>query len=133
MVVKARGYVSVFFHGLETPETLLQPPDPKSHPALIAKHMLYLATFLQHLHPAVHEEIKGLSETPKVIVQRLANTAISLVTTNDELIGSIEGLECVKLEAAYWLNWGNLRRSLIVMRRAVVIAQLMGLHRSAQY
>ncbi|PMD41761.1 hypothetical protein L207DRAFT_511553 [Hyaloscypha variabilis F] len=133
MIVKARGYVSVFFHGLENPETLLEPPDPKSHPALIAKHMLYLATFLQHLHPAVHEEIKGLSETPKVIVQRLANTAISLVTTNDELIGSIEGLECVKLEAAYWLNWGNLRRSLIVMRRAVVIAQLMGLHRSAQY
>ena len=132
IVYKAREHVSIFFHSLGSLETMPETPSSNSHPTLIAKHMLLLATFLQHLHPAVHEEIRELSETPRVIVQRLASTAISLVTTNDELVGSIEGLECVHLEAEYWLNWGNLRRSLVALRRAVVIAQLMGLHRWAQ-
>jgi hypothetical protein len=132
MICKARGQLSIFFHKILTPESLLETPGLDQHPALIAKHMLLLATYLQHLHSEVHEEINDLSEQPRVIMKRLANTAISLVTTNDELVGSIEGLECIMLEATYQLNWGNLRRALIATRRAVLIAQLMGLHRSVQ-
>jgi hypothetical protein len=53
---------------------------------------------------------------------------------NDELIGSIEGLECVMIESVYQANIGNLRRSWMVSRRAMSIAQLMGLGRNqAQY
>jgi hypothetical protein len=133
MISKAHGQVSIFFHEVSTPESLLEIPGPNAHPTLVARHMLLLATFLQQLHPDVHEEIKGLSEPPRAITKRLANTAVAMVTRDDELVGSIEGLECVMLEATYWLNWGNLRRSLIVLRRAIVIAQLMGLHRSGKY
>jgi hypothetical protein len=133
MISKAHGRVSIFFHEVSTPEGLLEIPGPNAHPTLVARYMLLLATFLQQLHPDVHEEIKRLSEPPRAITKRLANTAIAMVTRDDELVGSIEGLECVVLEATYWLNWGNLQRSLITLRRAVVIAQLMGLHPSGQY
>ncbi|EXJ90441.1 hypothetical protein A1O1_03543 [Capronia coronata CBS 617.96] len=114
---------------LDSPEILLEPPGPNVHPVLIARHMLLLATFLQPLHPDLHPEIRGLSTSPRAMMKKLADTAISLVTTNDELLGSIEGLECVMMESLYQANVGNLRRSWIAVRRAMLIAQLMGLHR----
>ena len=64
------------------------------------------------------------------MMKRLADTAIGLVATKNELLGSIEGLECVMLESIYQNICGNLRRSWVEIRRAMVIAQLMGLHRS---
>lgn len=129
-------YTTLDQDGLKTPEILLEIPEPNLHPVLIARHMLLLATFLQHLHPDLHKEIKGLSESPRAIMHRLADLAIGLVTTNDALLGSIEGLECVMIESVYQTNIGNLRRSWVSGRRAMSIAQLMGLHRShnqAQY
>lgn len=142
-ICKASGHSSVLAHeimtmpyttldqsGLATPETLLAIPGPTAHPVLIARHMLLLATFLQHLHPDLHKEIKGLLESPRTIMERLAELSANLVTTNDELVGSIEGLECVMIESVYQANIGNLRRSWIASRRAMSIAQLMDLNRS---
>lgn len=62
-------------------------------------------------------------------MERLADTAISEVTTREELLVTIESLECILLEAFYHLNCGNMRRSLLAFRRAVVAAQLMGMNR----
>jgi len=118
-------------NSLKSPEYLLAIPGPNVHPAFIARYMLHLATFLQHPHPIVHE----MTNT-RAMSQRLAENAIGLATTKDELLGSIEGLECVMLESLYQANAGNLRRSWVAIRRAMVIAQLMGLHRAggrAQY
>lgn len=129
-------YTSLIQNDREKPASLLETPEPNLHPVLIAKHMLLLASFLQHLHPDLHEDIKGLSESPRAMSERLADLAISLVTTKDDLLGSIEGLECVIMESVYQANVGNLRRSWVAGRRAVSIAQLMGLNRSdnrAQY
>jgi hypothetical protein len=117
-------------------EGLVEIPGPTQHPVLISRHMLLLATFLQHLHPDHHEEIKLLSEAPRTVMERLADLVVSLVTTNDELLGTIEGLECVIIESVYQANIGNLRRSWMSCRRAMNIAQLMGLNRhdnQAQY
>ncbi|KAF2786820.1 hypothetical protein K505DRAFT_289023 [Melanomma pulvis-pyrius CBS 109.77] len=148
-IFRASGHPSVLSHeiltvpytvleqnGLKIPESLLDTPDPSLHPVLISRHMLQLAIFLQNLHPDLHEEVKGLSESPRAIMERLADLAISLVTTNDELLGSIEGLECIMMESMYQVNVGNLRRGWVVNRRAMGIAQLMGLDRldnRAQY
>lgn len=129
-------YTTLDQKGLKTPEILLEIPEPDAHPVLISKHMLLLASFLQNLHPDLHKEIKGLSESPRVIMERLADLAISLVTTNDEFFGYIEGLECVMIESVYQANIGSLRRSWLAGRRAMNIAQLMGINRSdhqAQY
>ncbi|KAF2092921.1 hypothetical protein NA57DRAFT_49388 [Rhizodiscina lignyota] len=123
------SYASLGQNGLKTPETLLEIPKPNQHPVLISRHMLQLAGFLQHLHPDIHKEIKGLSESPRAMKERLAGLAHSLITTNDELLGSIEGLECVMLESMYQMNVGNLRRSWVACRKAMGIAQLMGLNR----
>jgi hypothetical protein len=129
-------YDTLYRNGLKTPESLLDIPEPHLHPVLIARHMLQLATFLQHLHPDLDKEIKGLSEPPKAIMERLVDVAINHVTTNDEFLGSIESLECIMIESLYQANIGNLRRSWVAGRRAMSIAQLMGLHQqnnSSQY
>ncbi|PLB44870.1 hypothetical protein P170DRAFT_391292 [Aspergillus steynii IBT 23096] len=123
-------YSILYQNGLQPPESLLTTPEPNMHPVLIARYMLQLAIFLQHLPPDLHKEIKGLSEPPRVIMERLADVAIHHVTTNEDLIGSIESLECIMLESLYQVNIGNLRRSWVAGRRAMSVAQLMGLHRS---
>lgn len=69
-------------------------------------------------------------------MESLVEVAVDLVTTNDELLGSIEGLECVMIEGLYQANIGNLRKAWVSVRRALTIAQLMGLNRpnaQAQY
>ncbi|KAI2611971.1 hypothetical protein GGR54DRAFT_616662 [Hypoxylon sp. NC1633] len=139
---KAGAHVSVYLQavmttpypelercGLDPSRTLTDIPGPETHPVLVAKHMFQIANFLQHLDPGCHEKIKHLSEKPRVVMQRLADTAASLVTSNDELLGSVEGLECIMMEGIYQSNCGNLRRASIVFRRAMVLAQLMGIHR----
>ncbi|KAJ6019310.1 hypothetical protein N7522_001377 [Penicillium canescens] len=123
-------------HGLRSQSRLLEIPGPNVNPVLIARHMLHLASFLQHLHPDLHEELRGLSEPPQVIRERLADKAINLVAMNDSYMGSIEFLECIMLESLYQANCGYLRRSWRTARRAMTIAQSMGFHRlgdRAQY
>ncbi|KAJ6133990.1 hypothetical protein N7523_000312 [Penicillium sp. IBT 18751x] len=122
-------YTTLYQNGLQTPESLLMTPQSYMHPVLIARHMLQLALFLQHLSPNLHREIKGLSEPPRVIMERLADVANYHVTTNEAMIGSIESLECIMLESLYQVNIGNLRRSWVAGRRAMSLAQLMGFHR----
>ncbi|KAF3394964.1 putative transcription factor gsfR1 [Talaromyces pinophilus] len=144
-IAQARGDISTLFYEVITipynrldqknsqrPECLLQQPSSQTHPVLIARHMLYLATFLQHLHPRFHGDLKTLSEPPRMMMKRLAETAFSMVTTNDDLIGSIEGLECVLMESMYYANMGNLRKSMVAVRRAMLIAQMMDLHRPSR-
>ncbi|OQE12614.1 hypothetical protein PENVUL_c001G06129 [Penicillium vulpinum] len=143
MIYNARSKKSILFYemlntpyavlkqkGLNSPDSLLEIPSPSSHPVLIARHMLCIATFLQHLHPNFLGVINGLPESLPALVERLAGTVINLVTTNDEFSGSIEGLECVMMESMYYHNGGNLRRSWIANRRAMAIAQMMSLHQS---
>lgn len=115
---------------LKTSEALLNIPNANSHPVIIARYMLQLATVLQHLHPDLHEGINSLSETPRDTMERLANLAIDLVIIRDEFLGSIEGLESIMIESMYQANIGSLRRSWVSNRRAMGIAQLMRLDRS---
>lgn len=65
-------------------------------------------------------------------MSRLVKTAHNLVTCNDELVNSLEGLECILLEALFENYSGNLRRSWLAARRAVAIAQMMGLNRGVE-
>lgn len=60
-------------------------------------------------------------------MKRYLDTASRLVTSNDELIESLEGLECLVLEAVFHLNAGNLRRAWLFFKRAIGLAQLVGL------
>jgi hypothetical protein len=113
--------------GIEDLGKLAEIPSPETHPVFLAKKMLTLAAYI---HTTSSKQLTGLSENPQTIKMRLAKTAIDLVTTNEELHGSIECLECIIQEALFQCNSGNLRRSWMTVRRAIAVAQLMGLHRS---
>jgi hypothetical protein len=106
-------------------------PTADTHPVLLAKYLLIMATCLQSAHPELHaHEIDCLSEPPPQIMRRAVDAATNLVTSKDEFLASIEGLECIMLESMYLANSGNLRRAWLVCRRAMVVAQMLGLHRS---
>lgn len=143
IISKARGDLSARFYQMLTvsyhdldksdPQSLdrlFEPSGPNAHPVLIGLYMLRIATFLQHLHPNLHQNLKGLSEPPRQIMSRLFNTAVNLVNSNESLISNIEGIECVMMESLWHTNGGDLRKGLIAIRRAMTIAQLMGFHRS---
>ncbi|KAH8424258.1 Zn(II)2Cys6 transcription factor [Aspergillus melleus] len=140
---KTGAHVSINFHlvmmtpytemeknGLDTSGALLDVPPPDTHPVLLAHYFFRIATVLQYLDPESHGQLKELSESPRAMMSRLADTAISLVTTHDELLGTVEGLEAVMMEGIYQANCGNLRRAWIAFRRAMGLAQLMGMHRT---
>ncbi|KAJ5199152.1 hypothetical protein N7491_000288 [Penicillium cf. griseofulvum] len=103
----------------------------ESHPVLLARQMLLFAVGLQHLSPT--KEIPSLTKHHRAIMEQLADSAIKLVNTNDVLLGTLEGLENLILEGFYHIDGGNIRRSWITMRRAVMTAQLLGLHRPGHY
>ncbi|QMW39125.1 hypothetical protein G4B11_002405 [Aspergillus flavus] len=142
-IATANSHHSIPFHEiLTTPYSILDRDSPRAHipllsitatgihPVLIARHMLHLASFLQHLHPDLHDEIRGLSEPPSSMRDRLAEMAIRLVTTRDQFVGSVEFLECIMMQSLYEANCGYLRRSWMTTRRAMTIAQSMGFHQS---
>ncbi|KAB8205452.1 hypothetical protein BDV34DRAFT_99614 [Aspergillus parasiticus] len=120
-------------HSRLTYETLAAPcsmarlPRPNTHPIILAKHMLLFAITLQS--PS-GEKITGLSEPPSVLMRRLMTAATTWVTSQEDMHGTVESLICIMLEGVFEINCGNLRRAWAVYRRAMTVAQLMGLHRS---
>ena len=110
-------------------EKLLRRPGPGTHPVLIARYMLMLAKFMQYLHPDRFKSLDGLSLPPGALMRRLTETANSLAIENEELLATVEGLECVIIEGTIQANLGNIRRAWLSFRRALSIAQLMGIHR----
>lgn len=106
-----------------SPQDLLQLPPPDSHPVLIARKLLVLGTFLQGVPSS------SLQLAYRDLMFNVIETAIRLVTTNDELITSVEGIECIMIEANYHNYAGHLHRAWMAVRRAITIAQMMALHR----
>ncbi|KAL4815388.1 hypothetical protein BDW67DRAFT_68499 [Aspergillus spinulosporus] len=105
-------------------------PDPVSHPALLARYMLRIVMALQSLDlKKCGAKLTGLSEAPQVMTRRLAETAIRLVTGRDELLGTVEGIECVMMEGSYQANCGNYCPAWIAFRKAMTLAQVIGIHR----
>ncbi|KAM3074304.1 hypothetical protein ACMFMF_006320 [Clarireedia jacksonii] len=62
-------------------------------------------------------------------VDKIISTVSGLVTSDDEIVSTINGLECLTLQGLFHTNAGNLRRAWLTFRRAMNIAQLMGLHK----
>lgn len=112
-----------------SPRDMLQLPLPSSHPVLIARKLLVLGTFLQGIPPSLTRDFGDRGISLCSIMTHAVDTATRLVTTNDELIGSIEGIECIMIEAMYHNYSGDLHRAWISTHRAVAIAQMLALHR----
>lgn len=107
----------------------LKLPRPGSHPVLIARKLLVLGTFLQGVPPYSIQELGNLGTSYRDIMSRVIDNATRLVTTDDDLVCSVEGVECILLEAMYHNYAGNLHRAWMALRRATAVAQIMMLHR----
>ncbi len=99
-------------------------PGPDTHPVLLAKYMLTFAFHLQYAHRDHFEQLQELSQDRNTLMTRLMDTVTGLVTSNDKMLGTVEGLECVMLQGVYEANCGNMRRAWMTFRRAMLIAQL---------
>jgi hypothetical protein len=105
--------------------------QPETHPVLLARQMLLFAAELRCIPRK--ESIHGLSKHQHGIMDELVESAIRNVTTNDTLLGTLEGLEVLILEGFYHMDCGDARRAWVTTRRAVVAAQLLGLHRPGHH
>ncbi|TKW59145.1 hypothetical protein CTA1_910 [Colletotrichum tanaceti] len=116
---------------LPSSATLLEPPPPGSHPAMIARSLLILATFLQGMPSSSAHHLARLGTSPpwQALMARAVKVSHSLVTSDDDLVASLEGIECIMLEGLYENYAGNLRPSWLAARRSVAIAQMIGLDR----
>lgn len=135
------GISSYLHSGISTPyssigddhdqslKDMLQLPPVGSHPVLFARKLLILGTFLQGIVPSAAQKSPDVGAPYHEIMVRVVDTAIRLVTTNEDLITSIEGIECIMMEALYQNYAGKLHRAWMAVRRAVTVAQMMALHR----
>ncbi|KAJ5587758.1 uncharacterized protein N7459_003523 [Penicillium hispanicum] len=115
--------------GPPLPREILQQPLPGSHPVLAARSLLILGTFLQGVLPCLIKSPLSDSVFYHKLMTRVVEKAVRLVTTNDELTGSIEGIECIMIEAMYQNHAGNLHLAWLALNRAISVAQMMGIDR----
>jgi hypothetical protein len=67
--------------------------------------------------------------TTDAAAENYLSTVANLITSDDDLAGTIEGLECLILQGIFHINAGNIRRSWLSVRRALAIAQLLNLQK----
>ncbi|RYP60503.1 hypothetical protein DL770_009980 [Monosporascus sp. CRB-9-2] len=126
-VINTQPHSKLTHETLAAPYSIAEILGPNTHPVILAKRMLMFAITLQTPYS---ENLLGLSEPQNVLMRRLVTAATTWVTTKEEMHGTIESLICIILEGVFEINCGNLRRAWAVYRRAMTVAQLMGLHRS---
>lgn len=103
-------------------------PPVSSHPLILARKALQILICIQQLPPSFDWDALGTGFPQAEFIRRLDTTCL-LVTSNDELVGYAEGVECLILHGYYQVNAGSLRKAWITFRRAINMAQIMGIDR----
>ncbi|KKY39616.1 putative c6 zinc finger domain-containing protein [Diaporthe ampelina] len=103
-------------------------PPVSTHPLILARKALQILICVQQLPPAFDWDALGTGFPQAEFIRRLDTTCM-LVTSNDELVGYAEGVECLILHGYYQVNAGSLRKAWITFRRAINMAQIMGIDR----
>ncbi|KAL4930499.1 fungal specific transcription factor domain-containing protein [Aspergillus undulatus] len=132
-IVFVQGIVNHYGEDLQPTSLLATLPAVSSHPVLLARKLLYLALCMQRLDPSLQRGVLKLGKCPVDAMWSYFNLASNMVTCHEELLDSIEGVECLLYESMYLINSGNLRRALVSIRRASTLAQFMGLHRGVTH
>ncbi|RYC59678.1 hypothetical protein CHU98_g6549 [Xylaria longipes] len=110
------------------PSSIRVVPSPSSHPAVIAKRLMQLTNCLQQVQPTTPLNLVS-KESTHCMMAKYVSIVSELVAYNDDLVGYAEGLETLALISLYHANAGNLRKSWLMLRRAISVAQLMGVDR----
>lgn len=107
------------------------PPMDRSRPVSIARRLMYIAVCLQQLDPDFDHSKLNILPSPRARLERILSVVSTLVLADDELVTSVEGIECLVLQGMYSINDGTPRRAWLTFRRALNLAQLMGLKRQS--
>lgn len=94
----------------------------------ISRVLLCIAICIQQLSPEIDRRNFRSKAPLQETMSGIIDFVVENVTSNDNLTGSVQGVECLALQAIYEVNAGNLRRSWVTFRKAITIAQLLGMH-----
>jgi hypothetical protein len=97
----------------------------------IARTLLYVAVCIQQLEPTFDKSRLNIQPSLKVRTERILSTVNALVTSDDDLVTCLEGIECLILQGMIAINDGSPRRAWLIYRRALNLGQLMGLAKTA--
>lgn len=103
-------------HLLKIPEDDLEKPFDVSfvsvsQPMTIARLLLCVALCIQQLPPNIDPRRLQTKVPLREMIENIITSVTAKVTSDDELIGGMEDIECLVLQAVYQVNAGNLRRS----------------------
>lgn len=101
------------------------------HPAAIAKVLLWVALCLQQLPRGFDIESLELLDPPTRLIAKCVGIVAQSISSDETLVSSIDGLECLVLQGVLYNNDGKLRSAWLCYRRALNVAQIIGLHRLA--
>lgn len=93
---------------------------------LIAKTLLYFALYLQQLPPHFDARLLQVHDIEEA-VQKYVQSVKSLVLSQDNLLCSLDGHECLHLLGMIHINDAEVRRAWLAFRRAHDVARLCGL------
>lgn len=99
-------------------------------PTAIARVLLWVALCLQQLPRGFDTEALRLPYSPTRLIAECLKLARS-ISSDETLVSSTVGLECLVLQGVLYNNDGKLRSAWLSYRRAINVAQIIGLHRLA--
>lgn len=103
-------------------------PSSNAHPVVIARSLLLLATYLQNLPRDSRTILRNIGVRYQKIGNDLFQAVHQHVTCNEQLLDSIEGVECIMIESMYLNNAGYLLRAWHTANRALLRACMMCLN-----
>ncbi len=104
-------------------------PSITTHPAALARRLLGLSICMQQLPPNFDfQQLQLKASVPRTMVNIIA-VVHDLVASNDDIVATAEGLQCLILQGIWHSNAGNLRKAWLSYRRALSFAQLIGIDR----
>ncbi|KUL87434.1 hypothetical protein ZTR_04678 [Talaromyces verruculosus] len=105
-------------------------PPPTSHPVIFAQKLYRIALCMLQLEPTtIYETKNGLKEQVRDASKRLVEIAMKHVTSHDTLMDNLDGIETLLLESGYFFRIGNHYAAWLTIRRAIGLAEIMGLRR----
>jgi hypothetical protein len=96
---------------------------------IVARTLVHIAIGISTLPPGFDSGRLSDIWSLDAAVENYVHTVTSLMTSSDELLCTLPGLETLMLLAVYHMNSSNLRQAWLIVRRAMNLAQLMGFHR----
>ncbi|KAF1845171.1 uncharacterized protein K460DRAFT_311282 [Cucurbitaria berberidis CBS 394.84] len=96
---------------------------------IVARTLLHLAICINSLPPEFDEARLSSMWNLEATMQNYVATVTSLVTSSDEQMLTLHGLETLLLLALYHVNSASLRQSWLIIRRGMNLAHLMGFQR----